>query len=129
MNVRRVFRDGYTVFMRTVRLFHWRPSEAESLIGALREAAYEVIYRAGTQAPSVREIKDADTFAIVTDLSRLPSHGRNVGAWLRGSKSTRNIPLIFVDGHGPRKSLTARTLQFVTIFYLECPASWPESSL
>jgi hypothetical protein len=34
----------------------------------------------------------------VIDLSRLPSHGRNVGAWLRGSKSTRHIPLIFVAG-------------------------------
>ena len=84
--------------MRTVRLFHRRPSEAEPLITALREAGYHVIYHPGTQAPSAREIQEAATLAVVIDLSRLPSHGRNVGAWLRGSKTTRQIPLIFVGG-------------------------------
>ncbi len=93
-----MFRDGYTVFMRTVRLFHRRPSEAEPLITELREAGYHVIYHPGTQAPSAREIQEAATLAVVIDLSRLPSHGRNVGAWLRGSKTTRQIPLIFVGG-------------------------------
>ena len=36
--------------------------------------------------------------AVVIDLSRLPSHGRAVAAWLRGSKSTRQIPIVFVGG-------------------------------
>ena len=84
--------------MRTVRLFHWRANEAETLISMLREAGYHVLYRPSTQAPSVREIKEAATCAIVIDLSRLPSHGRNVGAWVRGSKSIRHTPLIFVGG-------------------------------
>jgi hypothetical protein len=84
--------------MRTVRLFHGRAGEAEPSIAALRAAGYRVIYHGGPQAPSVREIREAPPFAIVIDLSRLPSHGRNIGAWVRGSKSIRHIPLIFTGG-------------------------------
>ena len=40
--------------------------------------------------------------AVVIDLSRMPSHGKYVGAWLRGSKSTRHIPLVFVGGEAEK---------------------------
>jgi hypothetical protein len=92
------FRNLYTVLMRTVRLFHWRASEAQTVIASLREAGYRVLHNPETQSPSVRQIREAGTFAIVIDLSRLPSHGRYVGAWVRGSKGTRHIPLIFTGG-------------------------------
>jgi CheY-like chemotaxis protein len=45
----------------------------------------------------------------VIDLSRLPSHGREIAVWLRGRKATRHIPLIFVDGE-PEKVLRIREL-------------------
>ncbi|HEV2202591.1 MAG TPA: hypothetical protein VGR73_22460 [Bryobacteraceae bacterium] len=88
--------------MRTVRLFHWRAGEAQALIDALRDAGYRVLHNPETQSPSVREIQEAATFAIVIDLSRLPSHGRYVGAWVRGSKGTRHIPLIFAGGEAEK---------------------------
>jgi hypothetical protein len=84
--------------MPAVRLFHWRSAEAGPLIAKLRSAGYEVVYRRATQSPSVREIRDAAPVAIVIDLSRMPSHGRYVAAWVRGSKSIRHIPIVFVDG-------------------------------
>ena len=84
--------------MPVVRLFHWRSEEAEPLIAKLLAAGYEVLYRRETQSPSVREIRDAAPVAIVIDLSRMPSHGRYVAAWVRGSKSIRHIPIVFVDG-------------------------------
>src|SRR5438067_12953176 len=84
--------------MPRVRLFHWRPEEAAPVIAKIREAGYEVVYRRDTQSPSVRQLRDSAPAAIVIDLSRMPSHGRYVGAWVRGSKSTRHIPLVFVDG-------------------------------
>ena len=84
--------------MRTVRLFHWRASEARELIGLLEGAGYGVLYHDRTQAPSVREIKESGVCAIVIDLSRLPSHGRNVAAWIRGTKSIQHIPLVFAGG-------------------------------
>jgi CheY-like chemotaxis protein len=36
--------------------------------------------------------------AVMIDLDKLPSHGREVGTLLRGSKSTRHLPLIFLGG-------------------------------
>ena len=100
--------------MPTVRLFHWRTSEAEALIATLREAGYRVLYNPKTQAPSIREIKESGVAAIVIDLSRLPSHGRNVGAWLRGSKSTRHIPLIYVGGEPEKVAATRKEIPDAT---------------
>jgi hypothetical protein len=83
---------------RTVRVFHPRAKEAEALLAMLRAAGYRAIYHTTPGAPSVREVQAEGPSAIVIDLSRLPSHGRAVGAWVRGSKGIRNIPLIFVGG-------------------------------
>ena len=35
---------------------------------------------------------------LIIDLTRLPSHGRHVGAEIRATKSLRYIPIVFVDG-------------------------------
>ena len=69
------------------------------MMNALADAGYRVIHHSTVgQGLSTREVADSGAVAFVVDLSRTPSHGRNVGAWLRGSKSTRLIPLIFVGG-------------------------------
>ena len=80
--------------MPTLLLFNGKLDEAEPLATKLRGAGY--ILRPLT--PSVRIVKEAAPVAVVIDLSRMPSGGRAVGVWLRGSKSTRHIPLVFVDG-------------------------------
>lgn len=46
----------------------------------------------------MKEFRENPPDAVVIDLGRLPSHGREVGVFLRGSKATRLIPLIFVEG-------------------------------
>lgn len=43
-------------------------------------------------------MRDLAPSAVVIDLDRLPSHGREVGISLRTSKTTRHIPLIFAGG-------------------------------
>ncbi len=96
--------------MQRVRLFHWKPEEAKPLIAKLRAARYEVIYNSQTQSPSVREMKQSGTVAVVIDLSRLPSHGKYVGAWLRGSKSTRHLPLVFVGGEAVKVAAVRKHL-------------------
>jgi hypothetical protein len=84
---------------RTVRLFHRRAEEARPMISALADAGYRVIHHSTVgQGLSTREVAESKAVAFVIDLSRAPSHGRNVGAWLRGSKRTQWIPLIFVGG-------------------------------
>ncbi|HEY1754092.1 MAG TPA: hypothetical protein VGG72_01755 [Bryobacteraceae bacterium] len=82
--------------MARVRLFHWRAEEAKPLLTLLKAAGYSVDYR--EPVSSYREVRSSPPDAIVIDLSRLPSHGREVAVFLRGSKTTRQIPIVFVDG-------------------------------
>ncbi len=72
------------------------------MIAKLRAAGFEAVHNAETQSPSVRELKESGAVAVVIDLSRLPSHGKYVGAWVRGSKSTRHLPLVFVGGEAEK---------------------------
>jgi hypothetical protein len=97
--------------MQRVCLFHWKTEEAKPLIAKLRAAGYEVIYNAQTQSPSVREMKQSGAEAVVIDLSRMPSHGKYVGAWLRGSKGTRHLPLVFVGGAEEKVAAVREHLQ------------------
>jgi hypothetical protein len=46
----------------------------------------------------------------VIDLSRIPSHGREVAQSMRGTKATRHLPIVFVDGE-PEK--VKKTKQFI----------------
>jgi len=89
-------------YVPCVRLFHWKSKEAAPLIAKLQAAGYEVVQNTKAQSPSTREIKESGAVAVVIDLSRMPSHGKYVGAWLRGSKSTRHIPLVFVGGEADK---------------------------
>jgi hypothetical protein len=83
--------------MPTVRLFHWRASEAKPLIEELRDGGYTVIYP-GEKANGNYRSMTPETHAAIIDLSRMPSHGRYVGAELRGRKSSRHIPIVFLEG-------------------------------
>jgi hypothetical protein len=82
--------------MARVRLFHWRAEEATTLLTLLKAAGYSVDYK--EPVSSYREVRLSPPDAIVIDLSRLPSHGREVAVFLRGSKATRRIPIVFVGG-------------------------------
>ncbi|HEY2845040.1 MAG TPA: hypothetical protein VGJ09_15365, partial [Bryobacteraceae bacterium] len=84
--------------MPRVRLLHWRESEAAPLIDALRQAGYTVDYRGEKIDGSFRTLREQPVFAVVIDLTRLPSYGRHVAAEMRASKSLRQIPIVFVDG-------------------------------
>jgi hypothetical protein len=88
--------------MQRVRLFHWKSKVVAELMAKLRAAVFEAVHHAETQSPSVRELKESGAVAVVIDLSRLPSHGKYVGAWVRGSKSTRHLPLVFVGGEAAK---------------------------
>src|SRR5215203_4997608 len=56
----------------------------------------------------MRHIRASLPDAVVIDLSRMPSHGREVAQGLRSAKGTRHVPIVFVDGE-PEK--VARTKQ------------------
>jgi len=83
--------------MRRICLIHWKAEEAEEKIAKLRAAGYEVDY--GEMNPAtLRDWRNNPPAAFVIDLSRMPSQGRDVGIALRGYKTTRHTPLVFVEG-------------------------------
>jgi hypothetical protein len=91
-----------------VFVFHWKPAEAAPLLAALQKAGYQPVYNPQPKPPKLSDIEKAKALAVVIDLSRLPSHGRYVAAWLRGGKRTRHFPIVFVDGAPAKIDLVRR---------------------
>jgi CheY-like chemotaxis protein len=84
--------------MKRVRLIHWHAEEAEERITVLQKAGFEVRFEPLEDQSSMRRIREGEPQAILIDLSRLPSQGRDVAIWLRQQKTTREIPLVFLEG-------------------------------
>lgn len=97
MSGKRKSAAGKGVTAPTVRLIHWKPEEAAEKAQRLTAAGYSV-NAAPLSGAFLRELRSTPPAAVVIDLSRLPSHGRDVGAAIRQSKSTRRIPIVFVGG-------------------------------
>ena len=93
--------------MQSIRLIHWNAAEAKPRVAELRAAGYAVAFEPEMRPELLRELKDSPPAAVVIDLSRLPSHGRDVALALREQKSTRHIPLVFVGGE-PEKVARVR---------------------
>jgi CheY-like chemotaxis protein len=84
--------------MPRIRLLHWKATEAAPLIDHLRAARYQVDYDEQFCPALMRSWREDPPDAFVIDLSRLPSHGREIAIALRQSPATRRIPLVFCGG-------------------------------
>jgi hypothetical protein len=94
--------------MPLVRLIHWNAEEAEERAKKLQAVGCEVVHALMDPA-GLREMREDPPDAIVIDLSRLPSQGRDFGMSIRKYKSTRYVPLVFVDGN-PEKVKKVKTV-------------------
>lgn len=94
--------------MPRVRLIHWKADEAVLRIPELTRAGFEVEFEIPSQK-TLRAIRRDSPDAILIDLCRSPSQGRDIAAWVRSQSSTRGIPLVFVDGE-PEKAAQVRRL-------------------
>jgi CheY-like chemotaxis protein len=83
--------------MDRIRLIHWNAGEAEVRATFLVGAGFTVDYAPLTPA-ELRALREKPPSAIVLDLSRAPSQGRDLALVLRKHRSTRHVPLVFVDG-------------------------------
>jgi hypothetical protein len=84
---------------QTVRLICWNESDAADRARILRRAGYHVIADPPENAGGmVRYFRELSPDAVVIDLDRLPSHGRELGLSLRASKSTSHLRLVFAGG-------------------------------
>lgn len=83
--------------MPRLTLIHWKPEEARQRATALRALGYTVSYRP-FEPKLLRDIKQKPPAAIVIDLTRQPMQGRDVAISVRHAKSTRLLPIVFVEG-------------------------------
>jgi len=86
------------IHMKYIRLIHWNSAEAEVKASMLRAAGYNVINDVLKGPAELRMLREAPPIAVVIDLTRLPSRGREIGIALRHYRSTRFVPLLFVEG-------------------------------
>lgn len=84
--------------MIRIRLIHWKPEEAGERVAELEAAGFRVDYDPALPSGLLRRLRENPPAAVVIDLTRLASHGREVATGLRGSKGTRNVPLVFAGG-------------------------------
>lgn len=83
--------------MPLVRLIHWNEAEAIDRADLLRDLGYEVVSEPIKHAP-VKQISEDGPDLVLIDLSRIPSHGREVGIAIGESKTLWHIPIAFVGG-------------------------------
>jgi hypothetical protein len=83
--------------MHRVRLLHWNRAEAAERADRLQSAGFDVVHEP-LDAAGLRALRQDPPSAVLIDLSRAPSQGRDVALGLRKYKTTRNVPLVFVGG-------------------------------
>jgi hypothetical protein len=84
--------------MSRVLLIHLNAGEGTERAKSLRAAGHDVTVVVPQGLKFLRDVRRDPPDAIVIDLERLPSVGRDIGLALRMSKSTRRLPMIFVGG-------------------------------
>ena len=84
--------------MYRVRLIHWNAAEAEDRAAHLHALGFETEHVLPQGRGFLKHLVDDRPDAVVIDLSRLPSQGRDLALMIRKQKTTRHIPLVFAGG-------------------------------
>ncbi|MGD9906275.1 MAG: hypothetical protein AB7U83_22615 [Vicinamibacterales bacterium] len=96
--------------MARLHLVHWDPVEGRHHQRTLEALGHHVTYLGEITGPALgRALKSGGAELIVLDLSRRPSHAREIAMALRSGKATRHTPLLFVGGE-PDKVAALRAL-------------------
>lgn len=84
--------------MSVVRLVCWKPELAKERGRFLKDAGVAVDASPINPGGLIGHFRANMPKAVLIDLDRLPSYGREVAVALRQSKSTRHIPIVFAGG-------------------------------
>jgi CheY-like chemotaxis protein len=95
--------------MANLLLIHWHEGEAEESAERLKAAGHRVSVHWRQQGEGLRELLARPLDGIVIDLGRLPSHGRAIATYLRQTKASRTLPIVFVEGD-PQKTERVRSM-------------------
>lgn len=83
---------------RRIQLVVWEPDEATGRAKTLKASGYDVTVQLPGGAGALRKLAEGQLTAVVIDLSRRPSSGRDIGIAIRSFKTLRHVPLVFVEG-------------------------------
>jgi hypothetical protein len=97
-----------------ITLIHWNEEEGLGREAQLHDAGFDARLLPPASPPNVRAIRDDLPDAVVIDLTRLPSHGREVAVVLRQWRTTRHLPLIFAGGPPDKVALIRERLPDAT---------------
>lgn len=84
--------------MHPILLIHWNSGEASARLEELARSGFEAVLAPTSGPTCFLQMRELHPSAVVIDLSRLPSHGREVAVAMRNQKWSRNIPIVFADG-------------------------------
>jgi CheY-like chemotaxis protein len=84
--------------MPVVRLICWKEDLAKEHARALKTTGFSVDASPLNPAGLIGHFRANMPAAVLIDLDRLPSHGREVAVALRRSPSTRHLPIVFAGG-------------------------------
>ncbi len=90
-----------------IQLIYWWSAEAEELAVLLRARGYAVDHQ--LEDGFFERMRRRPPAAAVIDLNRVPDNGRNLALFLRRTRATRRVPLVFLEGTPAQVDLT-RTL-------------------
>lgn len=84
---------------RLIRLVSWNDELSQQRSLEMKRLGYRVESSSlrGTSA-FITHFSSLNPDAVLIDLDRLPSHGKEIAVVLRGSKTTRHIPIVFAGG-------------------------------
>lgn len=92
--------------MATIRLVHWNEDEGLERREQLEAFGFDATFDVGDGVFAVRLIRSSPPDAVVIDLTRMPSHGREVAHGVRSSKATRHLPIVFAGGEADKVART-----------------------
>jgi CheY-like chemotaxis protein len=100
--------------MHRVRLIHWNEDEGRERQKQLRALGFDVQFDCIDGSATIKKLRADTPDAVVIDMTRMPSHGREVGRVLRMTKASRHWPLVFVDGEPAKIEVTKALLPDAT---------------
>jgi CheY-like chemotaxis protein len=90
--------------MSRVLLVHWNAEEAKAKARTLKDLGHTAEILCDSEKPNLGRVRESPPDLFLIDLNRLPSQGREIAGYFRRAKTTRQVPILFVDGDANRVS-------------------------
>ena len=100
-----------------LRVVHWNAKEVEPLLEALSASGHTVELTASIGSGILKQMRALPPDAVVIDLSRQPSHEREVAVAIRAAKTLKHLPILFLDGEPEKVEAVRRILPDRDVHY------------